>query len=108
MEATAWRGGRTAKPIYGIRVGFANRDQHFQKPDDVGVDFLIEVEMDGHQHTFALTPGFWNKCPEFRDRGCPVIREWLRRHHTLSWPKRKPPQVRLVPLGGCRYRLLPS
>src|SRR5687768_8744688 len=98
MQASAWRGGSTAAPIYGIRVGISNRDEYFDEDWHE-----IEVEVDGHPQRFGITPGFWNKCPEFRDRGSPVIREWLRRHHTLNWTKGQPPEVRLVPLGGRRF-----
>jgi hypothetical protein len=108
MEVTAWRGGSAAHPVYGIRVGLANRDRHFPPPDDAGSEVVIEVEVDGLPHQFALTPGFWNKCPEFRDRGSPVIRNWLRRHHRLNWPKGEPPEVRLIRLGRNRFRLLPG
>ena len=66
----------------------------------------IEVEIDGRSHRFALTAGFWNKCPEFRDRGAPVIRDWQRRHRTLDWPKGHPPRFELVPMGGNRFRLV--
>jgi hypothetical protein len=54
-----------------------------------------------------LTPAFWRNCPEFRDRGRPVIREWLQRHHSLRWPRGQPPQVELLPPGNGKFRLLP-
>jgi hypothetical protein len=99
MNATAWNdGGNT----YGIRVGFSNRDRFFEASWTE-----IEVEIDGEPHRFPITRGFWNRCPEFRDRGSSVIREWLRRHHTTEWPKRQPPRVELLPLGGNRFRLIP-
>ena len=97
MQASAWKGGSTAAPVFGIRVGNFNRDEFFR----VGWE-EIEVEVEGQDQTFRLTPGFWRKCPEFRDCGSRVIREWLRRHHTLNWPKGLPPQVQLIPLGGRR------
>jgi hypothetical protein len=102
MQVTAWRGGSTATPTYGIRVGLPNREVHFER------DWTeIDVEIDGQPRHFSLTSGFWTKCPEFRDRDS-VIREWLQRHHTLDWPKGEPPRVSLVPLGGHKFRLLPS
>jgi hypothetical protein len=99
MQASAWNDGANT---YGIRVGIPNRDAYFQRGWSE-----IEVEMDGRLHRFRLTPGFWHKCPEFRDRGTPVIREWLWRHYTLPWPRGKPHPVQLIPLDGCRFRLLP-
>ena len=99
MQASAWKGG--GGYTYGIRVGSANRDSFFDKSWTE-----IEVEIDGQAHRFTLTPGFWNKCPEFRDSGASVIRDWLRQNHTLDWLKGKPPQVELIPLGGNRFRLV--
>jgi hypothetical protein len=99
MRATAWsNGGGT----YGIRVGLRNRDRYFD-PNWSSVD----VEIDDEVYTFSLTAGFWNRCPEFRDRGAPIIRDWLSSHKTLTWPTRKPPSVELVPLSGNRFRLQP-
>lgn len=99
MEATAWNDGKRA---YGIRVGLPNR-RHFFNSDWSS----IEIEIGGMMHTFALTGGFWRQCPEVRDRGEPVIRDWLNRHHTLDWPKGDPPRFELEPLGENRFRLMP-
>ncbi len=101
MQASAWRGGSTATSTYGIRVGAPNRDKFFSSDWNE-----IEVEVDGAFHTFALTEGFWHKCPEFRDRGGPILREWIRRNRTLAWDKGDPPKMELVPLGGNRFRLV--
>jgi len=99
MQARAWSDG---KNTYGIRVGKPNRDKYFD-PDWK----VIEVDIDGHFYQFNLTPAFWRNCPEFRDRGRPVIREWLQRHRSLRWPRGQPPQVELLPLGNGKFRLLP-
>jgi hypothetical protein len=98
MRARAWSNGGNN---YGIQVGVPNRDACF---DPTWTE--IEVEIDGWFYRFALTSGFWNQCPEFRDCGSPVIREWLRLHHTLDWSSGNPPQFELVPLGGNRFRLV--
>ncbi len=98
MEASAWSSGGGT---FGIRVGMPNRDRHFDRSWE-----QIKVEIDGQFHTFALTPCFWNKCPEFRDSGSTIIRDWLHRHHTLDWPTGEPPRFQLLPLGGGRFRLL--
>jgi hypothetical protein len=97
MQASVWHDGHST---YGIRVGVANRDRHFDPAWK-----QIEVELDGYVHSFALTPGFWHKCPEFRERGQPLLRRWLQRHKSLTWPFGKPPRVTLIPLGNARFRL---
>ena len=98
MEAKAWCNGQQT---YGIRVGNRNRTQYFNEDWTT-----ITVELDGAFHEFNLTDGFWNKCPEFRDRDG-LIRDWLERHKTLDWPTGKPPKVQLVPIGSRRFRLIP-
>jgi hypothetical protein len=98
MQASAWNdGGNT----YGIRVGFVNRSTYFDSTWSA-----VEVEIDQTWHTFALTKGFWNKCPEFRDRGTPVIRNWLSRHYSLIWLRGNPPRFELLSLGENRFRLV--
>jgi hypothetical protein len=97
MRVTAWSNG---KGVYGIRVGAKNRIAFFDASWEE-----IEVEIEGEVRRFRLTDGFWRDCPEFRDRGSPTIREWLRRHRTISWPKGRPPQIELIPLADNRFRL---
>lgn len=98
MNASAWSSGGGT---FGIRVGVRNRDRFFSPSWG-----QIEVELDGEPHTFTLTPGFWRSCPEFRDSGARAIRNWLQRHHTLSWPAGEPPRFQLLPLGGRRFRVV--
>ncbi len=98
MEAAAWSSG---SGTFGIRVGAPNRALHFDRSWSE-----IEVEVEGRTHHFALTPGFWKKCPEFRDSGTTVIRDWLTQHYTTDWPTGHPPRVQLQPLGGNRFRLV--
>jgi len=98
MEVKAWSNG---KGTFGIRVGTDNRNRYF-KPYWTE----IEVEIEGKAHSFRLTPGFWKKCPEFRDSGVMIIRDWLQRHYTLDWPSRQPPHFQLLPLGGAHFRLV--
>lgn len=97
MEVTAWSNGQST---YGVRVGTHSRAQYF-----AGRPERIEVSIDGQNHEFELTSGFWKKCPEFRDAGGTAIRDWLNQHHTTSWPKGQPPRFELYALGGDRFRL---
>jgi hypothetical protein len=96
MQTSAWNDGGST---YGIRVGTRNRSEFF----DTGWA-EVEIEMDGEVHRLPLSGGFWRNCPEIRS---PALREWLRRHHTLEWPKNKPPRMELIPLGGNRFQLVP-
>lgn len=98
MEAKAWSSG---SGTYGIRVGIPNRDRYFDRAWK-----QIDVEINGRFCKFMLTPGFWNKCPEFRDSGSTVIRDWLQQNNLLPWPIGHPPQLQLVPLEGPRFSLV--
>jgi hypothetical protein len=97
MEARAWSSGQGN---FGISVGAQNRDQYFDRAWTE-----IEVEIDGRPYHIGITPGFWNKCPELRDSGNTVIRDWLHRQGVLEWPRGHPPRFELVALGGNRFRL---
>lgn len=94
MRTSAWHNG---SGTYGISVGKANRDRYFDRGWET-----IEVEIEGEAHKLPISDGFWRNCPEIR---APVIRDWLRHHHTLDWPKHHPPRFELIPLGGNRFRL---
>ena len=98
MQVTVWHSGEN---IYGIRVGKSNRDKYFNHKWK-----SIEVEIEGCFHRFNLTNGFWHRCPEFRDRGTPIIREWLRSHQLLNWPSGQPPKIELNSLGEGKFRLV--
>jgi len=93
MVVTGWKGGS-----YGIRVGRRNVRKHF--PPDWEI---IEVVIDGQPHIFSLTPTFWTTCPEFRGA---VIEKWLKKKGLAPWPPGKPPDLRLLTLGGNRFRLI--
>jgi hypothetical protein len=88
MEVSAWHDGDST---FGIRVGKQNRDRYFKKSWT-----SIQVSMDGQIYSFALTNGFWHKCPEFRDK---VIKKWLQQHYLIPWEKGHPPKMHLIPLS---------
>ena len=93
MRATDWKGA-----VYGIRVGKANASRFFPRGCA-----RVEVDLDGDTQSFRLSETFWTTCPEIR--GAP-IEQWLRAHGLAPWQSRRPPEVRLVPLGGNRFRLV--
>jgi hypothetical protein len=98
VPVSAWNGGGDT---YGIYIGVPNRNRYFKHhwPS-------VIIEIDGQPHTFALTAGFWRHCPEIRDRGQPFIRDWLRRHRSLNWPRGRPPTMELVAVSDRRFRLV--
>jgi hypothetical protein len=100
MNITAWSDGHS-EPGYGLYVGISNLVQHFDRAWS-----HVEIEMDGRTEVFELLPGFWNKCPEIRDRGSRRIRSWLERHRSLRWGLRQRPRMELIPLGSGRFRLV--
>ncbi|KIN13921.1 hypothetical protein RO22_18030 [Halomonas sp. KHS3] len=85
MKVSAWSNGKNQ---YGIRVGKPNRREYFDPRWEA-----ITVTVNGVAHRFALTKGFWKDCPEFRDKGQPVIGQWLASQDLLNWPRGKPPKL---------------
>jgi len=95
MQVRGWsNGGGT----YGLRVGARNRREFFRPEWEE-----IQIEIGGASHAVRITGGFWNECPEVWS---PAIRDWLRKHRTLEWPKGEPPTAELVPLGDNLFRLV--
>jgi hypothetical protein len=99
MTVSAWSDG--SGRTYGIRVGKDGRDNFFDPAWQ-----WIDVDIEGTTHRFQITDGFWNDCPEFRDSGAPVIREWLRRNNKIPWEKGKPPKFVLEVVGAQHFRLI--
>lgn len=105
MQASVWKDtqSRAEGNVYGIRVGIRNRRAHFRD----GSWTWVEVELDGVFRRFRLLGGFWRECPEIRDDEDQTLRRWIGRHHALTWKPGAPPRVRLTPVRGRRFRLLP-
>jgi hypothetical protein len=98
LDVGAWRSGTAAKPGgYGIRLLSADR-KFFERRWT-----WIDVEVSGTRHRFNITPGFWNKCPEFRDNEHHPLRQWIQQFH---WKKGTPPRFALVAVGPQHFRLL--
>ena len=79
---SGWRGG-----IFEFRVSMKNRELFrgltkvkLQLPDSRGEFCQTEIE---------LTPSFWRKCPEIRDK---KIGEWMRERGDIPWTKGSPPK----------------
>lgn len=97
MIVSAWSNGQKQ---FGIRVGAPNRREYFSPHWD-----KIIVTIHGTPHIFSLTKGFWKDCPEFRDKGQPVIRQWLASQNLLNWPSGKPPKFILKSLESNHFEL---
>lgn len=99
MIVSAWHNG---SGTYGISVGKPNRQAYFEESWD-----HVWVMIEGKDHRFELTSGFWRKCPEFRDKGGTVIQDWLRKYKVLTWLKWKNPKATLTKLEGNKFQLEP-
>jgi len=97
---SGWRSGKfdvRRAVALGIRVGRDNVQRFFDKDWDV---VLIEIENDAVP--VKITKTFWTTCPELRS---PDIGTWMRTKGLVPWPKGRPPEMRLTPIGGNRFRL---
>ena len=94
MQVSAWSNGSGS---YGFRIGVRNRDRYFSRDWDE-----IDLELGGEHYRVRITSGFWRACPEVRDS---AIKDWLREHRTLEWPRGQPPKIEMVPMGGNRFRV---
>ena len=85
MIWSAWSSSKTTLPqgSYGLRVGNENRNKFSTTRNEY---FLI---LDGEKHLVHISPGFWSKCPEIRDK---AIKIWLEKQGKLTWKKGDPPK----------------
>jgi hypothetical protein len=100
LVVSGWKSGTflLRRPVaLGIRVGRKNAAQFFEK--DWGGVF---IEMDGLTIPIRITRTFWSSCPELRNS---AIGAWMKKRGLAPWMKGKPPQMRLTPTGGNRFRL---
>lgn len=95
MQVSGWSNGAGT---CGLRIGLQNRDQFFDS-SWTSIEILIDKEL----VEVPVSAGFWNQCPEVRH---PRLREWLREHRTLEWPRGRPPKAELRPVADRRFRLI--
>lgn len=100
MTVTAWRSGTPTKKsvTYGICIGAANRNHHFQREWH---HITVETD-DGSTVEVPVSEGFWHKCPEVRH---PFFSVWFRKHRLLPWRRGHPPTFDLELIGGSRFKL---
>ncbi|MCP4899399.1 MAG: hypothetical protein GY906_20740 [bacterium] len=96
MIVSAWHDGHGS---YGLRVA----------GDGVGLWFRPEwrwvtVHLPGEKApaSIMLTPSFWESSPELRS---PRLKVFFEREGLIPWPKNRPPQFELEPIGGGGFRL---
>jgi hypothetical protein len=82
---------------YGVRLSPSDRDNYFQKNWKT-----VTVFFDGASVDCNLSDAFWAKCPELRSS---KIGKWMLNNKLAPWPKGKPPQLRLDPIGNRQFRL---
>ncbi len=84
---------------YGVRIYHDDRDRHFQRDWD-----SVEVVLDsGEIVKVSLLETFWTTCPELKSS---VIGRWMLDLDVIPWPKGKPPEFDLEPVGDRRFRLV--
>jgi len=100
VVVSGWKSGEFVprRPVaLGIRVGRANVERFFDEDWDVAV-----IEIENEAIPVKITKTFWTTCPELRS---PAIGTWLRKKGLVPWPKGRPPEMRLTPMGSNRFRL---
>lgn len=84
---------------YGIRIGKEDRDAYFQKE---WLSVIIELEKE-NEIEVVLSKSFWRRCSELRSM---YIGRWLLNHNLAPWTKHNPPQLKLMPIGDRKFRLM--
>jgi len=97
---SGWKSGEFLTPravVLGVRVGRANVERFFERHWD-----LVLIKVENETIPVKLTKGFWTMFPELRS---PAIGDWMRKKGLAPWPEGRPPELRLIPMGGNRFRL---
>lgn len=106
MIVTAGNWGRGLNGNYGLRLRRKDRDRFFEKEWESVWLTLRNARGGPDPVEVAITPAFWRKCHELRDRGQNrVIRDWLERHGKLPWEPGKPPRFRMKHTGGNKFEV---
>jgi hypothetical protein len=98
MLATGWNNGSHSATGagYGLRIAREDRDRYFNEAWGHAVfDLAGEAEA-----TTRLSASFWRSCTELRSA---ELGRWMRRHGIAPWPKGRPPQFEVRPVGGNRF-----
>jgi hypothetical protein len=97
---SGWRSGTfvACRAIaLGVRVGRENVERFFDKGWNV-----VLVQIDSDTIAVKIRGTLWRTCPELRS---PAIGAWMKKKGLVPWLKGRPPEMRLTPMGGNRFRL---
>jgi hypothetical protein len=97
---SGWKSGKFVprrSVALGIRVGLENVERFFDKDWDV-----VLIKTESVTIPVKITRTFWTTCPELRS---PAIGIWMRKKGLPPWPKGRPPEMRLTPIGSNRFQL---
>ncbi|MBM4288833.1 MAG: hypothetical protein FJ135_11970 [Deltaproteobacteria bacterium] len=83
---------------YGVKLDPIDRADFFEKDWET----VTVVFDDGTSAECNLSESFWGGCPELRSA---KIGRWMERNGLAPWPKDKPPELRLEPIGNRRFKL---
>jgi hypothetical protein len=103
VNATVWNNGHhhESGAGYGIKISASDRDRHFKRSWG-SISLRIEDQPDGFEVNVDKD-SFWSEgCRELIHIR---IGSWLRKKKIAPWPKREPPKLELIPLGGRFFRL---
>ena len=98
MRATGWNNGSCSASGagYGLRVSREDRDRYFDATWEQAL-----FHLDGETVVIArLSPSFWRSCSELRSA---ELGKWFRHHGVAPWPKGRPPELEIRPMGGNRF-----
>lgn len=101
VTVTGWRSGAAAKETgvtYGVRFGSSGKVLVEGKPTHVQLRLAGGPVIDA-----KITPGFWRKCPEVRDRR---IGSWLvAQGIVMPWPLGAPPRFAMNRIGKNEFSI---
>ena len=99
LKVSSWNDGKhnPTGSGYGIRVG--NEARKYFRRDTNTIRLSIE---NSAFFEVNITGGFWNKCPEFRDKR---IGEWMIKNGFAPWEKGKPTRFNLFVTGENEFLL---
>jgi len=100
MGVVGWSNGSptSSGAGYGIRIARIDRDKYFQRE---WLCVIVELGGEGWIRV-NLSDSFWRSCIELRSA---QIGRWMINQGLAPWPRCRPPELELEPIGNRRFRL---